>query len=201
MFAILQSQHHSVLFVHLFLVVPDGAASIFLQPGVVAASASVWANVVPHLHRWMIYFEHIYSYNLFTHFFYLFKYHLTFSFSIATKEMARPILTVTRYIILQNIWHLDVIVVHSEFRPLSSSNSANAMHIVLFLIRKGDVNHWRKQNNELCLWMIFKVWMWLCSETLLLFTIWDSVDVNASGCYICADQQSDLFPLKTQQGL
>lgn len=36
--------------VHLFLVVPDGATSILLQPGVVAASASVRANVVPHLH-------------------------------------------------------------------------------------------------------------------------------------------------------
>lgn len=36
--------------VHLFLVVPDGAPSVVLQSGVVAASASVRANVVPHLH-------------------------------------------------------------------------------------------------------------------------------------------------------
>lgn len=26
------------------------------------------------------------------------------------------------------------------------------------------------------------------------------MDVNSSGCYVCADQQPHLFPLKTQEG-
>lgn len=38
--------------VHLFLVVPDCASSVLLESGVVAASASVCTNVVPHLHMY-----------------------------------------------------------------------------------------------------------------------------------------------------
>lgn len=52
-FTFLESNQSSggVSSVHLFLVVPDGAASLLLQPGVVAAAASVGADVVPHLRR------------------------------------------------------------------------------------------------------------------------------------------------------
>lgn len=39
------------IFIHLFFIIPDGASSILLQSCVVATSASVWANMVPHLHR------------------------------------------------------------------------------------------------------------------------------------------------------
>lgn len=79
--------------IHLFFVVPDGATSILLQSGVVAASASVSANVVPYLQMWKDLLPPVLkkkmcpvkvkciSLN-----------HPTFSFSIATKEIASPIL-------------------------------------------------------------------------------------------------------------
>ena len=45
-------QFMSSVFVHLFLIVPDGAASVLLQSGVVATSASVRADMIPHLRTW-----------------------------------------------------------------------------------------------------------------------------------------------------
>lgn len=80
---------------YLFLIVPDGAPSILLQSGIVAASASVRANVVPHLHTQKDFFTSVFinmcslKREIST-----VSIHPTFSFSIATKEIASPILQV-----------------------------------------------------------------------------------------------------------
>lgn len=80
------------MFVYLFLIVPYGATSILLQSGVVTTSASVWTNMVPHLCKIETGFNKqslLYKPSVCVCFFIITS---TFSFSIATKEMAKPIL-------------------------------------------------------------------------------------------------------------
>lgn len=111
---------------------------------------------------------------------------ITFSFSVATREIARPILKDFKACIRPYFWNTDAQRGKNWAVPFSSSHSANAVHIILLFIRQGDIYN--------CKWRQWLTAVICCKVIVLsrrfLLTVRNTMDINSSSSYICANQES-----------